>query len=77
MNLLDKARTCVADEFSYGGAAGVVGLFTPLERAVDEARRMVYALGHEMRRRSDGNVPVWQQQTSAPAAGVLLRGGSS
>lgn len=76
MNLLDKARTCVADEFSYGGSAGAVGLFTPLEQAVDEARRMVYALGHEMRRRSEGILPVWEKDSAGPAAGTLLRGTS-
>jgi hypothetical protein len=76
MNALDKARTCVADEFSYGGSAGVVGLFTPLERAVDEARRMVYALGHEMRRRSAGDLPVWEKQSAGSASGTLIRGTS-
>jgi hypothetical protein len=44
MAALDNARTCVGDEFAYGGAGAVVGMFTDLENAVDSARRMVYAL---------------------------------
>jgi hypothetical protein len=58
---LDQARTCVSDDFAYGGAGAVVGMFTDLENAVDSARRMVYALGSEMRRRSEGNLPVWNK----------------
>jgi hypothetical protein len=61
MAALDNARTCVGDEFAYGGAGAVVGMFTDLENAVDSARRMVYALGSEMRRRSEGELPIWNK----------------
>lgn len=61
MAALDNARTCVGDELAYGGAGAVVGMFTDLENAVDSARRMVHALGSEMRRRSEGELPVWNK----------------
>ena len=61
MAALDNARTCVGDELAYGGAGAVVGMFTDLENAVDSARRMVHALGSEMRRRSEGELPVWHK----------------
>lgn len=74
---LDQARTCVGDEFAYGGAGAVVGMFTDLENAVDSARRMVYALGSEMRRRSEGNLPVWTKIAVGSAVSTMQKGKSS
>jgi len=74
---LDQARTCVGDEFAYGGAGAVVGMFTDLENAVDSARRMVYALGSEMRRRSEGNLPVWNKIAVGSAESTMQKGKSS
>lgn len=73
---LDQARTCVGDEFAYGGAGAVVGMFTDLENAVDSARRMVYALGSEMRR-SEGNLPVWNKVAIGSAECTMQKGKSS
>jgi hypothetical protein len=77
MDALDQARTCVGDEFSYGGAGAVVGMFAKLEDAVDSARRMVCALGSEMRRRSEGELPIWNKIAIGPAACTLMKGKSS
>ncbi|WVR07499.1 hypothetical protein IAU60_004541 [Kwoniella sp. DSM 27419] len=46
-------------DLDYGGTCLDSDLVAPLEEAVDEARRMVCALGGEMRRRSEGSLPVW------------------
>jgi hypothetical protein len=70
---LDNARTCVGDEFAYGGAGAVVGMFTDLENAVDSARRMVYALGSEMRRRSEGELPIWTKGAIGSAVTTMTK----
>ena len=74
MDDLDSARCHSPDDFEYGGAAALSHNVNPLEEAVDEARRMVCALGGEMRRRSEGNLPVWQQPGQAIAARALSAG---
>ncbi|WVW85599.1 hypothetical protein I302_107637 [Kwoniella bestiolae CBS 10118] len=58
MDALQSARALSVD-FDIGGTSVDSDLVAPLEEAVDEARRMVCALGGEMRRRSEGNLPVW------------------
>lgn len=65
MDLLDSVRETTAGDFDYGGAASAAVDMAPLEEAVDEARRIVYALGCEMRRRSEGELPVWKAPGTA------------
>lgn len=60
MRALEQARADVRNQFDYGGAAAVVDAFYDLENDVDEARRMVCALSSEMRRRSEGEIPIWK-----------------
>jgi hypothetical protein len=59
LGCLDSARGDTTSDLEYGGAAAVAENFAPLEAAVEEARRMVYVLSTEMRRRSEGEIPVW------------------
>lgn len=74
MQLLDNARSDVRNDFDYGGAAAVCGMHTDLEDDVDEARRMVCALSTEMRRRSEGELPVWNNETP-PTTTIVIGGG--
>jgi hypothetical protein len=63
------------DDLEYGGAAALSHNINPLEQAVDEARRMVCALGGEMRRRSEGELPRWlQAQTPSNVARAISAG---
>ena len=72
MQILEHARTDTRNDFDYGGAAAVCDLNNELEDAVDEARRMVCALGAEARRRSEGELPVWQDPTpNVPSNGMV------
>jgi hypothetical protein len=59
LNALEAARELTTDELEYGGAGAHSLDVGPLEAAVDEARRMVCSLGGEIRRRSEGSLPVW------------------
>ena len=61
MALLEAERDHSPVDLEYGGAAALSHTINPLEEAVDEARRMVCALGGEMRRRSEGQLPEWQE----------------
>ena len=51
----------------------MVGMFTDLEDAVDSARRMVYALGSEMRRRSEGELPIWNKVAIGSAVTTMTK----
>lgn len=66
MHTLDQALHHVPNDMEYGGAAAHSLDIEPLEAAVDEARRMVCALSGEMRRRSEGELPVWGKNAVAP-----------
>ena len=68
MAVLESERLHTTDELEYGGAAALSHNVNPLEEAVDEARRMVCALGREMRRRSEGELQKWLQPVTAPAS---------
>jgi len=59
LSLLNSMIDATAGDLEYGGAASQSHDLAPLEGAVDEARRMVYSLGGEMRRRSEGMCPAW------------------
>ena len=61
MQQLEQALHIFHDVMDYGGAASQSFEVEPLEAAVDEARRMVCALSGEMRRRSEGELPVWEK----------------
>ncbi|WWC71547.1 uncharacterized protein I206_105505 [Kwoniella pini CBS 10737] len=58
MDQLENARE-LSLNFDLGGTFIDSDLVAPLEELVDEARRMVYSLNGEMRRRSEGNLPPW------------------
>ncbi|OCF37949.1 hypothetical protein I316_00173 [Kwoniella heveanensis BCC8398] len=58
LDRLNSARDLSVD-LDYSGTCMDSDLVAPLEEAVDEARRMVCALGGEMRRRSEGSLPPW------------------
>lgn len=73
MQQLDQARGDVRNEFDYGGAAAVCDAHADLENKVDEARRMVCVLSSEMRRRSEGQVEVWKEET--PPLHTIVLGG--
>ena len=73
MQELDQARGDVRDEFDYGGAAAVCDAHAGLENEVDEARRVVRVLSSEMRRRSQGDIPVWREDTQ-PLTTIILGG---
>lgn len=73
MKVLDRARGDVRNDFDYGGAAAVCDAHADLENEVDEARRMVCALSSEMRRRSEGEVLVWKEDTP-PLTTIILGG---
>ncbi|WRT68418.1 uncharacterized protein IL334_005394 [Kwoniella shivajii] len=62
MDQLHSARDHSLD-FDLGGTSVDSDLVAPLEEAVDEARRMVCALGGEMRRRSEGTLPPWEKRS--------------
>ena len=72
MASLEQTRAESANDLEYGGAAAHMHDMHKLEDAVDEARRMVCNLGGEMRRRSEGEVPVWMKQRQGGAQ--LARG---
>lgn len=61
MLLLEQTLHHAPNDMEYGGAATHALDVEPLEAAVDEARRMVCALGGEMRRRSEGELPIWKR----------------
>jgi len=71
MLLLEQTLQHAPNDMEYGGAATHALDVEPLEAAVDEARRMVCALGGEMRRRSEGEMPIWKRpENVAPAVNV-------
>ena len=72
MFLLEQTLHHAPNDMEYGGAGTHALDVEPLEAAVDEARRMVCALGGEMRRRSEGELPVWQRP-DVIAPGVNVR----
>ncbi|EIW67250.1 hypothetical protein M231_01554 [Tremella mesenterica] len=74
---LEQIRADTPNDFEYGGAAPLMADLARWEDAVDEARRMVYALGGEMRRRSEGEVPVWNRQKGRATTGNGMMRGSS
>lgn len=76
MSILDDLLSQTNDDFEYGGAAYSLNELSILENKVDEARRMVVALGGEMRRRSEGSMPVWQKGDCA-SANVVVRTASA
>ncbi len=61
----------------YGEAGAYALDVEPLEAAVDEARRMVCALGAEIKRRMAVDVVVWQQsiETMTPLSARLVSAG--
>ncbi|KAK8854774.1 hypothetical protein IAR55_003513 [Kwoniella newhampshirensis] len=61
LDRLTHARAHSVD-LDYSGTSIDADIVAPLEEAVDEARRMVCSLGGEMRRRSEGTLPVWMGQ---------------
>lgn len=71
LTMLNESLQHTTDDMEYGGAGAQALDLGPLEEAVDEARRMVCALGGEMRRRSEGELPVWKKpEAAAPALSV-------
>ncbi|KAK4688588.1 hypothetical protein P7C73_g1521, partial [Tremellales sp. Uapishka_1] len=66
MAILDTAAYTSHDDFNYGGSTSFAFDISPLEESVEEARRMVWRLGGEMRRRSEGELPVWIRQHPSP-----------
>jgi hypothetical protein len=74
LDALDAARDLTIDELEYGGAGAHSLDVGPLEEAVDEARRMVCALGGEIRRRSEGTLPVWLGVKTVPTARTASAG---
>ncbi|WVQ68044.1 uncharacterized protein L199_006250 [Kwoniella botswanensis] len=76
MDALNSARDHSLD-FDLGGTSVDSDLVAPLEEAVDEARRMVCALGGEMRRRSEGNLPPWVEQKGHRIDNAMIRNTSA
>ncbi|ORX38530.1 hypothetical protein BD324DRAFT_364388 [Kockovaella imperatae] len=75
MDFLNDALANTACDMDYGGPINSAKDIEPLEEAVDEARRMVCALGGEMRRRSEGELLVWMMEPLPE--GVIGRRGST
>ncbi|WVR00019.1 hypothetical protein IAU59_007161 [Kwoniella sp. CBS 9459] len=76
LDRLNSARDHSLD-LDYSGTCMDSDLVAPLEEAVDEARRIVCALGGEMRRRSEGSLPPWMgSNVNICAAGAGSASGS-
>ncbi|WVF72820.1 hypothetical protein IAT40_007638 [Kwoniella sp. CBS 6097] len=76
LDRLNNARDLSMD-LDYSGTCMDSDLVAPLEEAVDEARRMVCALGGEMRRRSEGSLPPWMGNNVNIYAGTSAGTGAS
>lgn len=76
MQLLNQALHYVPNDMDYGGAAAQALNLEPLEAAVDEARRMICVLSGEMRRRTEGELVVWETaEICAPKTSRVVSAG--